>query len=340
MPLNRIVLIATAALLLAVLLSARWVYGALNQPLQVAAAAEVFVVEPGMSMRQVASSLAADGILTQPRILSLYARFTGQAGKIQAGEYLLGGGQTARELLDDMVAGRVRLHSVTLLEGWTVREMLAEVRRHPAVLQTLGDKPDVAALGTELGLPYAHAEGLFYPDTYKFPRGTSDRELLQQAYELLNKELTVAWEQRVPGGVITTPYELLILGSIIERETAVDDERADIAGVFNRRLQKRMRLQTDPTVIYGLGEAYDGNITRRDLKTDTPYNTYTRFGLPPTPIGLVSRASLQAAAAPADGEALYFVATGDGSGRHVFSNTLEQHNSAVAAYLKRLREQR
>jgi UPF0755 protein len=214
--------------------------------------------------------------------------------------------------------------------------LLDALHAHDMIEATFTEE-DWPALLEELGAGTRHPEGLFLPETYHFPRGTSDRELLKQAYEHMQTALAEEWASRDSGLPITSPYEALILASIVEKETARADERARIAGVFVRRMQKRMRLQTDPTVIYGIGKAFNGNLTRRDLKTDTPYNTYTRHGLPPTPIALPGRDAIHAALHPAAGEELYFVATGLGDGSHAFSVTKEQHDAAVAEYLRRLR---
>jgi UPF0755 protein len=199
---------------------------------------------------------------------------------------------------------------------------------------------DWPALLQELGAENTHPEGLFLPETYHFPNNTSDRAVLKQAYDLLQKTLAEEWAARSESSVIESPYEALILASIIEKETARADERQRIAGVFTRRLIKRMRLQTDPTVIYGIGRDFNGNLTRKDLQTPTPYNTYTRHGLPPTPIAMSGRAAIHAALHPADGEELYFVATGNGDGSHKFSVSKEEHDDAVAAYLRQLRSER
>jgi len=301
---------------------------------------QVLNVASGSSIIRLGNQLGEAAIVPYPQVWVWYARLSGKAAQIQAGEYALEPDMTSRQLLDNMVAGKVLLHRFTILEGWTVWQLLDNLAAFDALENTLPDDIGVETLGNQLGLSYEHAEGLFYPDTYSFPRGTTDSELLLIAASRLQAELDEAWTGRAPESVIANPYQLLTLASIVERETAVDDERPEIAGVFVNRLYKRMRLQTDPTVIYGIGKDFNGNITSRDLKTDTPYNTYTRGGLPPTPISLPARASLQAAAHPASTAALYFVATGDGSGRHVFSETLEEHNRAVAAYLKQLRLQR
>ncbi len=315
-----------------------WLQSYLSTPLTLSSDANILIVERGTPLRGVAEHLANRQILGSPAVFSGYARIAGLAGRIQAGEYELQAGDTPRTLLDMLVSGRVKLHSLTIVEGWTVQELLGALASHPAVSQTLElDSPqELAGL---LGLEYPHPEGLFFPDTYRFARGTTDVALLRQAHELLMKRLEEAWSGREPRAVLASPYEGLILASIIERETALDRERAKIAGVFIRRLERGMRLQTDPTVIYGLGESFDGNLTRRHLRTDTPYNTYVRNGLPPTPIALPGEGALQAMAHPEHGDALYFVATGRGDGSHSFTATLAEHNAAVARYLAMLRNQ-
>jgi UPF0755 protein len=245
----------------------------------------------------------------------------------RAGEYRLERGSRPREVLALLASGRVIQYRMTLVEGWTFRQVADlleanEVLRHRVDLSDPGRWPDVLA---ELGLE--HPEGWFLPETYVFVRGDSDLDLLRRAHRAMQEALDAAWRSRDIGSPLADPYELLILASIIEKETAVEAERREIAGVFVRRLQRGMRLQTDPTVIYGLGETFDGDIRRRDLEADTPYNTYTRHGLPPTPIAMPGRASLLAAAQPAEGDSLYFVA--DGNGGHTFSDTLEEHEAAV-----------
>ena len=238
-----------------------------------------------------------------------------------------------------MRAGKVLQHRVTIIEGWNIRQLRAALKRADPLLHTTDDLDD-AALMQRLGFGGQHPEGRFLPETHIYQRGDSDVDVLKRAHAAMEKALDEAWQSRAPDLPINTPYELLTLASIIEKETALASERPQIAGVFMRRLQIGMRLQTDPTVIYGIGAAYDGNIRRRDLTTDTPYNTYTRAGLTPTPIAMPSRDALMAAAQPAAGDALYFVAVGDGSGAHVFSSSLDQHNAAVARYLQQLRQQR
>ena len=314
-----------------------WLQNYLVTPLNIAPDGYVLSVERGNSFRSIVARLAGDGVLRAPAIFSGYGRVSGHAGRIKAGEYALQAGNTPNDLLEKLVTGRVKLHSITIVEGWTVAELLAALAAHPAVRQTL-ELDSVEELSTVLGLQYPHPEGLFFPDTYRFARSTTDVELLRQAHELMLVRLNEAWAGREPRSVLAGPYEGLTLASIIERETALDEERPQIAGVFIRRLELGMRLQTDPTVIYGLGEAFDGNLTRRHLQTDTPYNTYMRYGLPPTPIALPGEAALQAMAHPEPGDALFFVATGRGDGSHDFTATLEEHNAAVARYLAMLKQ--
>lgn len=296
----------------------------------------VIDVASGTSLQGVAALLAEQGILRHKRSFTLYGRFTGRAARIQAGEYEIQPGTTPLGFLDQLVKGQVKLHALTVIEGWSLNDLLGALRRHPAVAQTI-ETADPVTLAEMLGLEVEHAEGQFFPDTYRFPRDTSDLEILRQANDLLREHLDEAWKTRRSGLPVDAAYDLLILASIVERETALDEETPLVAGVFVRRLEKQMRLQADPTVIYGLGQNFNGNLTRQHLETDTPYNTYTRLGLPPTPIGLPGEQSLRAAANPDQGTALYFVATGNDDGSHFFTSTLEEHNVAVAKYLTRLR---
>ena len=308
----------------------------LNRPVGAAAQGYLLDVGEGRSLREIADQLAADGIVDQPLLWRAYARWQQLDQKIQAGEYVLDATISQRGILDKLVAGEVYLHSLTLVEGWTLRELLTAVAEHPAIRSTL-TTGDPEQLPAALGLELAHAEGWFFPDTYRFPRGTSDAALLLQAHALMEEKLASAWAERADGLPLEDAYDALILASIVERETALDVERPRVAGVFVRRLQKGMRLQTDPTVIYVMGPSFDGNLRRKDLRTHTPDNTYPRRGLPPTPTALPGEASLRAAVNPADEEALYFVATGLPDGTHTFSATLDDHNAAVTAYLDRLR---
>jgi len=311
----------------------------LDNPVAITDGGVDFEIESGSSFGGVAAKLEEQGIISNSTLLRLYARWTDQAGAIQAGEYFIEAGTTPRNLLGQFTSGAVRLYSFTIIEGWNRWDILQALHDHPRLVATMNDE-DWPALLERLGAEARHPEGLFLPETYHFPGNTSDRELLQQAYEHMQAALAEEWAGRSASSMAGSPYEALILASIIEKETARADERPRIAGVFTRRLQKRMRLQTDPTVIYGIGPGFDGNLTRKDLRKDTPYNTYTRHGLPPTPIAMPGRAAINAAVQPADGEELYFVATGLGDGSHQFSATKAEHDAAVADYLRRLRSQR
>jgi UPF0755 protein len=301
----------------------------LDSPLATGDAPSLLVVKPGNTIRTVARELKGRGWLKQPTYLVALAKFTNQDQKIHAGEFEVPPNIRPRELLDLLVSGKVVQHSLTVIEGWTFHQMMEAIRANPVLEQTLSGFDD-AAIMARIGHPDEHPEGRFYPDTYAFPRGTTDVQFLQRAYRMMAERLAAEWEGRAEGLPLETPYEALILASIVERESAVPDERPMIAGVFIARLKKGMRLQTDPTVIYGMGEDFHGDIRWADLRRDTPYNTYTRRGLPPTPIALPSGDSLHATLHPAETDALYFVAKGDGS--HHFSATLEEHNAAVSKY--------
>ena len=290
---------------------------------------QVFVVESGASLNKIAYALQAEGLIEHPRYLTLLGRLHGHAAKLKAGEYLLKPGMKPLEVLDKIVAGDVVQYSLTVVEGWSFRQMLQAIQAQEKLQHTLTGLTDTQIM-QQLGAAGEHPEGRFMPETYSFPAGMTDLDFLKRAYSVMQKRLEQEWQQRAAGLPYETPYDALIMASIIEKETAVPSERKQIAGVFVRRLQKNMRLQTDPTVIYGLGEQFDGNLRRNDLLRDTPYNTYTRHGLPPTPIALPSAESIHAALHPAEGDSLYFVAKGDGS--HFFSATLEQHINAVRQY--------
>ncbi len=286
-------------------------------------------IAPGESLHQVADRFAARGVLPHAVDLVVYARLHEASAGLRAGEYRVEPGTTVAGLLALLRSGKVLLHSLTIVEGWNLEETLAAVDADPDLKHTLvGVKGRL--LAQQLGVDAASIEGMLLPDTYQFPKGTSDLAFLRRAAQATQQELDAAWKTRADGLPYKTPYEALIMASIVEKETAQPAERGLIAGVFVRRLQKGMKLQTDPTVIYGLGDAYDGDITYKDLRTDTAYNTYTRYGLTPTPICMPSRASLQAALHPTPGKALYFVAKGDGT--HEFSDTLVEQNAAVQKY--------
>ena len=300
-----------------------------STPLAIPQGGVIFEVPKGATLATVARDLEAAGLVRDGRYLQWYGRYTGQANRIRAGEYQLSGELVPDTLLALLVSGKSVSYSLTLLEGWNIRQVRTAVAANDVLVQTL-EGVDDAELMARLGLPGEHPEGRFFPDTYLFTRGMTDIEFLQRAQLKMNEELAAAWARRAEGVPLASPYEALILASIIERETGQADERPQIGGVFTRRLQKGMKLQTDPTVIYGMGERFKGNIRRKDLLEDTPYNTYVHTGLPPTPICMPGRDALLAAVDPAPGNTLYFVARGDGT--HVFSATLAEHNAAVRKY--------
>lgn len=325
--LKRALTAALAAILLAggfLLFVERWH----ESPLPVTDAVDVELA-PGQPFSRFAAELADRGIITHPLLWSLRARVSGAARQVQAGEYEIRAGDTPASLLARLRRGEVKTYEVQLIEGWTVRQALGALAAHPVLVHTLAGT-DEETLLEQLGLPAGHAEGMFFPDTYHFERGASDADILRRAYAKLQNELAGLWENRSSGLPYETPYEALIAASLIEKETGVDSDRPRISQVFASRLGLGMRLQTDPSVIYGLGLSFDGNLTRRHLRTDTPYNTYTRRGLPPTPIALVGVRSLTAALHPAPGDFLYFVSRGDGSSE--FSASLEEHEAAVRKY--------
>ena len=308
----------------------------LHQPIAAITGPVVFDVAAGSSLQKVADDLARRGLLDRAWFWVRHARRTGAATRIQAGEYEILPGTTPAALLDKLVAGDVRLYALTIPEGWTIAQALAAVHAQPELTAELKGLEERVWMA-RLGLAGRHPEGLFFPDTYRFPRGTTDRELLVLAHRRLQRELESAWSRRSPKLPLDDPYQALVLASLVEKETGAPDERPLIAGVFANRLRLGMRLQTDPSVIYGLGAGFDGDLRRRDLERDTPYNSYTRAGLPPTPIALVGRAALEAAVRPAETDALYFVATGRGDGRHYFARTLVAHNENVVRHLDNLR---
>ncbi len=298
-----------------------------------------YVIDSGSSFSAVARDLVDKGLVESYFWLRLTARWTGAENTIQAGEYRIEPGTNAYNLLELFQKGAVKLYSFTIIEGWNRYDLLKAMHASEFIDASMTDE-DWPALLDELGAAETNPEGLFLPETYRFPRNSTDRQVLKQAYTLMQQVLAEEWQGRGEETLVKTPYEALILASIIEKETARADERQRISGVFTRRLEKRMRLQTDPTVIYGIGPGFNGNITRKDLRTDTPYNTYTRHGLPPTPIAMPGQAAIHAALHPAEGEELFFVATGLGDGSHKFSKTKAEHDAAVAEYLKRLRNKR
>jgi len=302
--------------------------GFIHTPLDIEETGFVLNVERGASIRSVVTILEQHGATRLDwrwRLLSRLKQVT-----IKTGEYKLTTGMVPDDILDLLASGKVINYRFTIVEGWSVRQLLAALGEAAVIRHTL---ETLAELGKVAEFPAGHPEGWFLPETYVFVRGDSDLQIMQRAYKAMQVGLADAWASRDVGLPYETPDELLIMASIIEKETSLESERAAIAGVFVRRLLQRWRLETDPTVIYGMGESYSGNIRRRDIKRDTPYNTYTRHGLPPTPIALPGLASLQAAAHPAAGDAMFFVA--DGQGGHTFSSTLEEHNRAVKQLIKR-----
>ena len=306
-------------------------------PIAAIEAPTVILIEPGSSLGAIARQLADADLLEHPESWIREARRRGIDTQLRAGEYEIGPGATPTELLDRLVSGEVVLHQLTLLEGWNLRQTLEAIRLHPAITQTLPASLAPADLARRLELPVSHPEGMFFPDTYRFQRGTTDRAVLQQAAERLEEQLSRAWSERIDGLPLRTPYEALILASIVEKETGAAEERGLISGVFINRLRRGMRLQTDPTVIYGLGPSFDGNLTRAHLNQDGPYNTYRRAGLPPTPIALAGWESLRAATQPTPTPYIFFVATGIGDGRHYFAQTLAEHNRNVARHVAAVR---
>lgn len=293
-----------------------------NQPID-------FTIESGSGVRSTTRQIAAAGVPVEPLLLELVARGSGRSARLKAGSYTFKPGTTPRRLIEQLVRGEFAQEALVIIEGWTFAQMRAAVAAHPGLKHdslAWSDQELLAKVAAEATTP----EGLFFPDTYRFAKGASDILVYRQAYALMQKKLDDGWRQRAADLPYQTPYQALIMASIVEKETGRRVERAQIAGVFVNRLRRGMLLQTDPTVIYGMGSQYQGQIRKRDLQTDTPFNTYTRAGLPPTPIALPGEASLKAALNPAKSDALYFVSRGDGSSQ--FSDNLNDHNRAVNQY--------
>lgn len=303
----------------------------LQTPLNIGESGLVLNVSSGDNLRTVVTRLEEQGVSHFDWRWRVLGRLTPKT--IKTGEYALSSHLLPVDFLSLLDSGKVITYRFTIVEGWTVKQMLTELAKHPDIRHTV---ESVSEINNLPGLPTGNPEGWFLPETYLFVRGDTDVQILERAHADMQAALSSTWKGRDTGLPLETPEELLTLASIVEKETSLAAERAKIAGVFVRRLLRRWRLETDPTVIYGMGEAYQGDIRRRDLKVNTPYNTYTRHGLPPTPIALPGLAALQATAHPADGEAMFFVA--DGQGGHTFSSTLEEHNKAVQQMLKRHRE--
>jgi UPF0755 protein len=334
----RLVLRATLLALVALAGAAAWLVWqgirSLDEPLA-APVAMRFKVQPGTSFARLAADLHARGVVANPRAWAWYARYRGSAAAIKAGEYEIEPGMTPRMLLEKMVRGDVVFYNFTIVDGWRLRDLLEALRRSADIVSTL--PPGAADLMQRLGAGAGDAEGQFLPETYRFESGTTDVELLQRAHAAMLRELDNAWAEHDPGLPLKSAAELLILASIVQKESANPAELGRIAGLYLHRLGLGMRLQADPTVIYGLGERYDGELHSVDLRTDGAYNTYTRAGLPPTPIALPGAASIRACAHPEATDALYFVASDRDDGSHVFSATLPQQNAAVARYVAHLR---
>jgi UPF0755 protein len=298
----------------------------LQTPLPLAADSVEISVAPGTSPRTVAEKWVQAGVQTQPELLWLWFRASGKAPQMRAGNYSIERGITPPQLLDRMLRGESLMEVVRITEGWTFKQMREALAQAPSLKATTKDMSE-AQIMAAVGLPNVPAEGRFFPDTYHYSRGATDLSVLRAAQQMLQKKLEAAWAERAKDVPLKSIDEALIMASIVEKETGLEADRTKVSGVFNNRLRIGMPLQTDPTVIYGLGATFDGNLRKKDLQTDTPYNTYTRKGLPPTPISLPGGNSIKAALQPAQTKALYFVARGDGSS--VFSENLTDHNRAV-----------
>ncbi len=325
----RYILIFTIVFII-VIYASKW-FHFLNTPVIPAGQHVDYILKPGTSLTKFANDFHHKGYLTHPKLFILMAKFHEQAGNIKAGHYQFNGPIKPAELLNQIVNGKVIQSRLTLLEGWTFKEVMDAVNNCQQLQHTLQNKTPQQIMAA-IGHPNQHPEGMFYPDTYHFPEGSSDVDFLKRAYNTMQSHLSKAWENRVDNLPYKNSYQALIAASLIEKETALNSEKPKIAGVLIRRLEKNMLLQFDPTVIYGLGEKYQGNLTRENMRVDTPYNTYLYKGLPPTPIAIPSVSSITAALHPEKGKALYFVARGDGS--HVFTNNLKDHRNAIVEYLR------
>lgn len=310
----------------------KWLYS----PLVTLSSPVTYEVTRGASLSAVLNDLSAHGLLQHPRALALWVRYLRSGFKLKAGEYQIDPGTSPAGLIELFGSGRVLLHKITIVEGTTLLELRRTLAAEPKLRSTLQQVSDAALLQT-LDSKASHPEGLLFPDTYRFAKGTLDIDIMRMAYQRMQKELNRIWNDRDPDLPLHSPYDALILASIVEKETALGSERPMIAGVFVERLRRGMRLQTDPTVIYGMQASFDGDLRRADLLRDTPYNTYTRIGLPPTPICFPSEAAMEATVHPTQSNALFFVATGKSDGSHHFSHNLEEHNAAVQKYLQTLR---
>ena len=314
-----------------------WLYHYAKTPLNLPPQAQEITIKPNSGLKSIANQLVAQQVIPDALSFVILGKLLRKEPYLQAGDYTLNKNVTPYQLLLSLNHGKATQGSITFIEGKTFKQMRAKLAKNDAVKTTIADLSDAEVM-IVVGKGEKHAEGLFFPDTFYFDRNTADTVLLKRAYEIMQTKLTSAWANRAPGLPYKNSYEALIMASIIEKETGKASERPMIAGVFINRLRIGMRLQTDPTVIYGMGDNYDGNIRRKDLTTDTIYNTYTRDGLPPTPIAMPGLASIEAALHPEKTKALYFVGKGDGS--HQFSNSLVEHNRAVAKYQLNLKRKK
>jgi UPF0755 protein len=327
--LRKLLLLAALVLIGAALAFAWWA----TRPILASDKAPIeFTIPAGSGVKQASRQVTQAGAPVSPLLLEILTRLSGNATKLKAGVYQLQPGTSPWGLVGKMVRGEFVMDSLTIIEGWTFKQMRELINRHPGLRHEARDWSEKELLA-KVAPDYKVAEGLFYPETYTFARGSRDIQIYRQAHALMMRRLNEAWEKRDPSLPYKTPYEALTMASIVEKETGHRAERTKIAGVFVNRLRRGMLLQTDPTVIYGMGDRFDGNIRKRDLVTDTPYNTYTRAGLPPSPIALPGGESIHAALNPADTNALYFVARGDGTS--YFSKTLREHEAAVDKYQRR-----
>jgi len=326
---GRLIAAASLAVFLVLLAACGWLAWFAMTPLEVREDGRELLIKKGRSFSWIADELVRNGVLREPWSMRLLARVLGRAQSVQAGVYELPERITPYRLLEMLANGEVTEAQITFIEGWTFAQMRLALAQHPLVGQDTAESSESELLRL-IGAEEGRAEGLFFPDTYNFSPGVADWKILARAYATMRDRLDQLWNGRQPGLPYASPYEALVMASIIEKETGLESERPLIAAVFINRLKRGMRLQTDPTVIYGLGSGFDGNLRKRDLESDTPYNTYTRAGLPPTPIAMPGQGALEAAFRPAASNALYFVARGDGSSH--FSATLSEHNAAVRRF--------
>jgi UPF0755 protein len=325
----RIIKLFFILFIIALLALGAWLYSYAKTPLNLTPQAQEITIAPKSTLKSVANQLVTQGVIPSAWPFVLLARVVGKESSLQAGNYTVNKNVTPYQLLLSLNNGKAMQGSITFIEGKTFKLMREKLAKNENVKSTIKDLSDAEVMRL-VGNKEPHAEGLFFPDTYYFDRGTADIVLLKKSYESMQSKLAAAWANRAPNLPYKDSYEALIMASIVEKETGKASERPTIAGVFLNRLHIGMRLQTDPTVIYGMGDNYEGNIRKKDLALDTPYNTYTRDGLPPTPIAMPGIESIEAALHPADTKALYFVGKGDGS--HQFSNSLAEHNRAVVEY--------